>query len=92
MIFGLRVTDGAVDERNLVFDLSWVRLLDNDGLVFELVEYRHSVSEKLAVPLCLDQGIDFVPEVPSENTIVEDTGILATIFASGILLLLYEVS
>lgn len=87
--FRLCVLDGAMHKGNLVLDLPRIRLLDDNGFIFQLVEDRHCVSEELAVSLCLDRGKYLIL---AENAIVEDASVLSTVFISGFFLLLYQIS
>lgn len=75
--------------RNLILDLPGIGLLDHNGLVFQLVEDCHSVSEELAVTLCLDRRQYLIP---SENAIVEDASVLNQLVISSFFLLFYQIS
>ena len=54
LCFRFYLLDRAMHKGNLILDLPRIRLLDDNGFVFQLVEDCHSVSEELAVSLSLD--------------------------------------
>ena len=78
-----------MDLSHLVLDLSGVRLLDHDRLVCKLIEYCDSIPKELAVTLCLERWLDFVP---SEHTVIQNSCILAAIFISCIFFLLDQIA